>query len=335
MRLLKRPSQTVSVAFVVFALTLGQFQVAQAVNVLWTGTNLADYNTNSNWSSNLVPGTFDEIATVNNNTTALLSSPAQNANGLTLGQAAADIGGLRIANGGSVTMESFSGGSTGALTIGQTGQGNLTILGGGSLAGPSLSLGGTTASSILLGDNSGLTSSLTVTGAASLTRTTTVHGKFVNFSTTGNLTLSSASTLIDEITDAAAHSPLKSAGTASISGTLRPTFTGVTPAAGNSWNIIDAANITGGFTTLDTSAAPTLPAGQSYQLSQVNGGTNGKLLKLTVDEILALQVNRTTGAVSIANIGTTAKSLDGYSVLSSRGTLKTANWNSLQDQAVA
>jgi hypothetical protein len=335
MRLLKRPSQTVSVAFVVFALTLGQFQVAQAVNVLWTGTNLADYNTNSNWSSNLVPGTFDEIATVNNNTTALLSSPAQNANGLTLGQAAADIGGLRIANGGSVTMEPFSGGSSGALTIGQTGQGNLTILGGGSLSGPSLSLGGTTASSIVLGDNSGLTASLTVSGAANLTRTTTVHGKFVNFSTTGNLTLSSASTLIDEITDAAAHSALKSAGTASISGTLRPTFTGVTPTTGNSWNIIDAANITGGFTTLDTSAAPVLPAGQSYQLSQVNGGTNGKLLKLTVDEILALQVNRTTGAVSIANIGSTSKSLDGYSVLSSRGTLKTANWNSLQDQAVA
>src|SRR5262249_26695062 len=129
-------------------------------------------------------------------------------------------------------------------------------------------------------------------------------------------------------------SPLKSAGTASVAGTLKPTFTGVTPAAGNSWNIIDAASITGGFTTLDLSAAPALPAGQSYQVSQVNGGTNGKLPKLTIEEILVLQVNRNSGAVAIANIGTSPKALEGYSVLSSRGTLKLSNWNSLQDQAV-
>src|SRR4029078_7857295 len=41
------------------------------------------------------------------------------------------------------------------------------------------------------------------------------------------------------------------------------------------------------------------------------------------------------GAVSIANIGTTSKAVEGYSVLSSRGTLKLSNWNSLQDQLVS
>jgi hypothetical protein len=336
MRQTERPSRKVPVIFALLALTVGPFQVALAVNNTWQGANLANYNADANWSVGLVPSSCcDEIATVNNNTTAQLSSLAPNANGLLLGQAAADIGGLRIANGGNLTTVAFTGGSNGALTIGQTGQGNLTILGGGSLSGASLSLGGSTASSMTLGDNSGLTASLTVSGAASLARTTTVHGKFVSFSATGNLTLSSASTLIDEITDSATHSPLKSAGTAAIAGTLKPTFTGVTPVAGNSWNVIDAAAITGGFTTLDLSAAPTLAAGQSYQLSQANGGTNGKLLKLSIEEILALQVNRTTGAISIANIGTTSKGLDGYSILSSRGTLKTATWNSLQDQAVA
>lgn len=175
-------------------------------------------------------------------------------NGLVLGLAAADIGRLRIANGGSLTTVPFPGSSSGAITVGQAGQGKLTILGGGSLAGPSLALGGATASFISLGDNSGLTATLNVSGTASLTRTTTVHGPLVNFSASGNLTLSSASTLIAEITNAATHSPLKSAGTAAIAGILKPTFTGVTPAPGNSWNIVDASAITGGFTTLDLSA---------------------------------------------------------------------------------
>ena len=335
MRQTDRPSRNVSVTFAALLLMLVPFQVAQAINNNWIGPNLGNYTTDANWSVGATPSSCcDEIATVNNNTTAQLSSVAPEANGLLLGQAAADIGGLRITNGGSLTTVAFSGGSNGALTIGQSGQGNLTILGGGSLSGTSLSLAGTTASSMTLGDNSGLTAALTVSGAASLARTTTVRGKFVNFSTTGNLTLTSASTLIAEITDAAIHSPLKSSGTAAVAGTLKPTFTGVTPAAGNSWNIIDAAAITGGFTALDLSGTPSLPAGQSYQLSQANGGTNGKLLKLSIEEILALQVNRTTGAISIANIGTTSKALEGYSILSSRGTLKAANWNSLQDQAI-
>ena len=80
---------------------------------------------------------------------------------------------------------------------------------------------------------------------------------------------------------------------------------------------------------------PSLSAGQSYQLVQANGGTNGKLLKLSIEEILTLQVNRSTGAVSISNVGTTSKSLDGYSILSSHGSLIAASWNSLQDQSVA
>src|ERR1051325_10460711 len=140
---IQRPSRLVPVTFAALMLTLSATQLPYAVNILWQGTNLADYNAATNWSSGLVPGTFDEIATVNNNTTALLSSAAPDANGLTLGQAAADIGGLRIANGGSVNMVPFTGGSTGALLVGQSGQGNLTILGGGSLSGQSLSLGGT------------------------------------------------------------------------------------------------------------------------------------------------------------------------------------------------
>ena len=101
--------------------------------------------------------------------------PPLDANGLLLGQLATDTGGLRITNGGSLTTAAFLGGANGAMTIGQAGQGNLTILGGGSLTGPSLSLGGLVGSSILLGDTSGLTATLSTTGAATLNRTTQSH----------------------------------------------------------------------------------------------------------------------------------------------------------------
>lgn len=341
MRETARPARKAPVLLVVSLLTLGLAQNARASDNAWTGPDNGNWNTDANWANLFAPDvTFNEAAAINNSSTVVLSAPAMsngsavNVGGVKLGQAAANVGGLRITNGGSLT--NVAGASeTGAIAIGVSGQGNLTILGGGSLAGTSFSLAGVAASSVTLGDNSGLTAALTVSGAATLGRTTTVHGKFVNFSAGGNLTLSGTSTLIGEINDAATHSPLKSAGTAAIAGTFKPTFTGVTPTAGNSWNIIDAAAITGGFTTLDLSTAPTLAAGQAFQMTQANGGTNGKLLKLSVEEILTLQVNRTSGTVSIANIGTTSKALDGYSVLSSRGTLNLTNWNSLQDQAVA
>jgi len=339
MRRLERPAWILSATFV-YAVVLGLNSVASASDNVWIGPDLGNWNTGTNWANGVAPDVgFNEAAAINNNTTAVLSAPTMsqgapvNVGGVKLGQAAGNVGGLRIASGGSlINVAGVS--ETGAIAVGVAGQGNLTVLGGGTISGTSLSLAGGTGSSITLGDNSGLTAALSTTGAATLGRTTTVHGKFVNFNIGGNVALSGTSTLIAEINDAAAHSPLKSTGSVALGGTFRPTFTGVTPGAGNSWNIVDATGITGSFSTFDTSAAPGLAAGQSYQLVQANGGVNGKLLKLSIEEILTLQVNRTTGAVSIANIGATSKILDGYSILSSRGSL-IGSFNSLQDQAVA
>ncbi len=135
MRETKRPAWPVTAIFFVTLFTLTPFENAEAVSILWQGVDLADYNVASNWSSLDPPNSCcDEVGTINNNTTAVLSAPAaHDSNGLVLGQAAADIGGLKIANGGSLTTVAFSGGSNGAITVGQAGQGKLTILGGGSL----------------------------------------------------------------------------------------------------------------------------------------------------------------------------------------------------------
>jgi hypothetical protein len=89
--------------------------------------------------------------------------------------------------------------------------------------------------------------------------------------------------------------------------------------------------VTGNFSSIDTSGV-TLPAGLAFR---VVAGTNGarNTRDLTVEEVLVLQVNRDTGAVSIANLGAQNKNIDGYSILSPNGWL-TGTWNSLDDQNV-
>ena len=304
----------------------------------WLGPNLGDWNTAVNWQDGAIFGlpnaANNEAAAIGNNTTAVLSATATtNIAGLFLGQAANTTGGLRIANSGS--LASIAGATElGAITVGVAGQGNLEVLGGGSLSGTSLSVGGGTGSSLLLGDTSGLTATLSTSGNATLSRTTQITGRFVNFSVGGSLTLSSQGTLVGKINHSSLFSPIKSTGTANVSGTFRPEFSGVTPTAGNSWSIIDATAINGNFTTLDTSAAPALVGAQVYRLKRTPGGVNGQLLQLVVSQVLTLQVHRVSGAVSIVNTGSSPVTLDGYSVLSSLGAL-TGPWNSLTDQSVS
>ena len=306
-------------ALVLVTLPMG---AADAVVIPWIGPNLGNWNTPANWQDGVVfglpNGGNDEAAGINNNTTAVLSAPASTTvGGVLLGQTAGTTGGLRITNGGSLTSAAAFV-ETGGITVGGAGQGNLTILGGGSLSGTSLVLGGTAASSLLLGDTSGLTATLSASGNATLNRTTQITGRFVNFNVGGNLTMSSTSSLVGQINHASLFSPIKSAGTANVNGAFRVEFSGVTPTAGNTWTIVDAATINGGFSSLDASAAPILPVGQTYRMKRATGG-NGQLLQLTVAQVLTLQVNRTTGAVSIANSGASPQTIDGYSISSSFG----------------
>jgi hypothetical protein len=276
---------------------LAPCQVARAVNNMWIGPNLGNWNVSANWSVGVAPDRrFNEAAVIDNFTTAVLSAPASsdgvdvNVAGLKLGLATGSFGGLRITNGGNLpNVASVIGNpmETGAIAIGVAGHGDLVVLGGGAISGASLSLAGAAGSSMTLGDASGLAATVAVSGAADLLRTTTLIGPNVNFGAAGTLTFTSASTLIADIRHPTIHSPLKASGAAALSGTFKPMFTGVTPAPGNAWNIIDAASITGAF-TLDASAAPALPAGQAYQLSQADGGANGKLLRLSVVEMTFL-----------------------------------------------
>jgi hypothetical protein len=339
-----------SCLFIILVL-VGLSPIARAVNVNWIGPDSGNWNTPANWSSPLgafpPDQAFDEAAAINNNT-AVLSAPAMSVTsggvfyttdigGVKLGLTAGSFGGLRITNGGLLTSRRPDNpdptmGETGAVQVGIAGQGALTVLGGGTLNAASLTSGGANNSSITLGDASPQTATLITEGTATLGRITTVVGPNVNFNAMGNLTLSNTSTLIADIRHATNHSALKTQGTAAVNGTLKPMFTGVTPAVGNRWTLIDAASaINGTFSNIDLSMAPVVP-GATFQVVSATNGTR-HLLQLAVAEVLVLQVNRDTGAVSIANPGATAKTFDGYSILSPHGSL-TGMWNSLQDQGV-
>jgi T5SS/PEP-CTERM-associated repeat protein len=217
------------------------------------------------------------IANRGNGTLNITASGGVESSDGIVGNLAGSSGTVTVSSGGSLTVGN-------GLIVGQAGRGTLTVAGDGIVSAHSLSLGGDTGSSIMFGDNSGLTANLVATGPANLERTTTIVGPNVNFSAGGNLTLGNTSMLIGNIRHPSLHSPLKSAGTAALDGTFKPTFSGVMPVLGNTWNIIDASAISGNF-SLDFSSAPALPAGQGYRLIQADGGTNGKLLQLAVEEV--------------------------------------------------
>jgi hypothetical protein len=269
--------------------------VVRAVDVAYIGPDLGNWNVPANWSGGFGPdASFGQAAVINNATVVLNQhtraepfGPDVNVAGLRLATNPGGFGGLRVTDNGMLPIVAAIG-EPGSIQVGvnASGSGTLVILGGGGVRGVALTCGGGQGSSIALGDSSGRTATLHVQQTADLQRLTTIIGPNVDFSVGGNLTLGSVGTLIAQIRHSSLHSPLKAAGVAALGGTLRTEFSGVTPALGNTWSIIDADTITGAFASLDTSAAPALPAGQAYLLRQADGGINGRLVRLSV-ELLA------------------------------------------------
>ena len=168
----------------------------------------------------------------------------------------------------------------------------------------------------------------------SLLRTTRITGPNVNFSATGNLTLGGAGTLIAEIT-AATHSPIKAAGTATLGGTLQVEFNGPSPVSGDSWDLVDASAINGNFGIVDIPGF-SLGLGQQFSVNRVSdvSSTHGQVARLSLDQLLVLEVNRDTNVVSIKNPAAGGSVLlDSYTVRSDSSSLGFSSWSSFQDNA--
>ena len=287
----------------------------------------SDWMTGSNWSLTLVPDLVanSDIARITNGGHATLAAAAPTIGGLVLGNADSQSGQLTMNSGASLTVTtdlSFPA-ANGIVVVGQatSGLGTLTVNRGATLAATTINSGGNNNSTVTLGGVAGAGSATVSVTNASFGRVTRIIGPNVNFTASDTLELRSTNNLIAQITGAAvaggtSHSALK-ANTVALGGTLTPEFAaGVTPAAGNAWNLFDVNNIAGEFAAINTAMVKDVPLGHVYAVRTQAGGTNGKLVQLAVEQRLVLNVNRATGAVSISNPGASAIPFDGFSVSS-------------------
>ncbi len=273
--------------------------------------------------------TFNEVAVINNGGTAFLAAPAVvDPGGLLLGTTDALGGTLEIRNGGSLTLIDNLVTNGNAIVGAGSQAGTLIVQRGGSLTADLLS-SNPGDSSVIIGGGPGA-GMANVTTLSSFFRTDTrIIGPNVNYNT-NLLQLGGQSNIIAEITGAA-HSPIKVAGFAQLNGALSLEFNGVTPAAGNSWTIIDAQGFAADFAQVTSTT--TLGPGLAIATERTAGG-NGTLLKASVEEVLTLKVNRQTGAATIVNQSGLPIGMSGYDINSPGGSLSTT-WNSLSGQSTA
>lgn len=295
----------------------------------WTGAAAtpADWMTGSNWSLAAVPDldANSDISRITNGGHATLGGAAPRIGGLVLGNADNQSGQLTMNAGASLTVATDTSfpAANGNVVVGQatSGLGTLTVNRGASLTAVNLNAGGNANSTVILGSTAGSGSATVNVTNATLARVTRVIGPNVAFTASNTIELQGGSNFIPQITAAAvaggtSHSALK-ANTVVLGGALTPEFAaGVTPGAGNAWNLFDTNNLAGEFTSINTTMVKDLPLGHVFATRTQAGGTNGKLVQLAVEQRLVLNVNRGTGAVSISNPGAGAISLDGFSVSS-------------------
>lgn len=300
----------------------------------WTNSGSGDWTNASNWDGANIPdgqgtlGFGDDFAVIDNGGEAIVSSsvtqPGAIPGGIGVGSLNGTFGSLTIQNGGTLEVLGFDGADAdGSVQIGRetSGSGVLSISGNGRLLAESIATGGASETAVNLSD----TASVSLTGLANFGRITRIDGPNVDFSTTGDLLLRGSGTVVAGISGAT-HSPLKATGTATVGGSLFVEFDSV-PTAGESWQVIDAGAISGGFASIDSNVE--LGAGQLLsQRLTTSGATNGNALEVFVVQRLLLTVDRDTGNVAIENLGAPL-ALDAYSVSSASGALNQANWTPL------
>jgi hypothetical protein len=241
-------------------------------------------------------------------------------------------GELVVASGGSLHVQSTIA-TPGLLDVGfGGGTGTVRVLPGGSLRTDSwFSNAANPANLIQLGAPTGAGTATINAGMSSFQGTTIVYPN-VSYQANNLLEVTATGTYTPVISGANAAT-LRTNGLANLQGVLRPDFGGATPAAGSSWNLIEADEIGGLFRQIDASLAGTPGPGQRYIVDIVDVGNNREAARLSLRQLPTLTINRDTGAATISNTGAINVTLDGYTISSSQGALNAAGWNSLQAQS--
>ena len=236
-----------------------------------------NWNVPSNWSLNTLPNgvSSDDFAVIGGTGTGgtpgisvgaatIDSAITDMPGGITLGAAAGNSGTLQISSGGSITVATTIFNGNGNVYVGLGGAGTLNVDRGGSLTAVALNEGGSATSSVRFGNTTGSGSAVVVVGDANLPRITRVIGANVDF-TSNNLNLTSAGTLVEQITSST-HSALKANDNAALGGTVSFEFDpSITPTLGNTWDLINARQVVSAFDTVNLSSAAAVAVGADLQ----------------------------------------------------------------------
>jgi len=259
--------------------------------------------------------------------------------------AGALVGKLTISGGtlNNISTADSAFGADGRIVVGADGRGFLTMT-GGTLNGQQLVVGGENFTGDALGtsmvDLSGTAllainnSAVAANGTAALDRRLKIAGPSAHLTTGGTVTFGSTSNFTAVLTsaaDAAGPAMIQSAAAIKMGGSLNVEFSGAGAtghALGNKWNLLTATtgvannfnNLGVGNEITPTGLAAPAPLGSAYYLRTVDGG-NGKLVQVSYEGVLVLNVNRTTGELRITNPLGGNIGIDGYQVTSNRGSM--------------
>lgn len=304
----------------------------------------ADWYNTANWSDNLVPTReYSEIGMIGSNLGAnryayvdtpradtIFDNFSANPGEIRLGvEGGGNANILEIRNGGTMHVELVNGDlTTGGIVVGSpNGNGTLRVLPGGSL-----NVDGTVGVSFTAAPNG--PSTVVVGGAAAGTATLNAGaGNFagifqpfansnVNFS--NSLTFTGQGVFRPEIRNGS-NAKVNVTNVALLAGALTVDFANFTPNVGQSWTLIDAADIQGNFGAVNS---PQIGVGQTLVPSVVAAGGR-ELLNVTYSTSLVLTVDRDSGAVSITNPNSPSIQFDGYSIRSASSKLDPTKWTSL------
>ncbi|MGL4514542.1 MAG: hypothetical protein ACRCT8_15750 [Lacipirellulaceae bacterium] len=314
-------------AVLVAALYGGANGPAHAFDVTWTA-GTSSWTTGSNWTGSAVPeATFEEVAIITNGGTALLSAPAPNAAGLTLGLGSGQSGTLRVLSGGSIQFVASTGGTNGNARIGENGVGTLAVLPGGSLSATSLDVN---PGSTLAFGGSGSPATLASTGNAFLGGSTTVTGGNHSLNVAATAFLEASGSYAVELPSTGATTLTAGSGVF-LGGALTARSLGsFTPSLGASWRLFNAPSIGGAFSSVNVSAMPVPVAGATYRFGVESGGL-GQVGDLTYEASATLVINTDTGIASLASPTGVPIQIIGYSVQSASGSLAPGQWTPLQN----
>ncbi|MGD9635307.1 MAG: PEP-CTERM sorting domain-containing protein, partial [Pirellulales bacterium] len=234
-------------------------------------------------------------------------------------------------------------GADGRMVIGADGRGFLTMT-GGTLTGQQLIVGGENFTGDALGTSMvDLSGSATlsvnnttnpINGTAALDRRLKITGPTAKLTTNGTVTFGSTGSFAAVITSAAnptGPAMIQSGSAVKLGGALSVEFSGAGASGhvlGDKWNLISATTgVANNFTNLGVGNEITVsglpsapPTGSAYYIRTVNG-TTGKLVQVSYEGVLVLNVNRNTGELKITNPLSGNIAIDSYQVTSARGSM--------------